>query len=296
MAERDQHLPPVARDDLLTAGIRVRPGDGPEHRAEDPLARFLRIPNHAMFLFTSEDSLVETYLREHWAALDGLTADWCDIHVPLFQMAGDEDFYSQLSEIGSILGIANVQPIDLPALHLWSANAFCTVPLRPCTTAVELRNVLRAVFSTLVAIQGPIQDESRALLLQSGASAISSGSTIGSGIAQSAAGRDIVQVTHIHHHTPALGEDSMSKSPDAPTPQRGQTMEDVKAGRDIKQQSASDSDSQTMRRAEAPGSVTQRKAVTSEMTFGWGRAKGLGIVGLVVAFIAWLAYKYFSHT
>lgn len=40
--------------------------------------RYLRVPNHAMFLFTSEDDALNQYIQNHWKALDRLTGNACD--------------------------------------------------------------------------------------------------------------------------------------------------------------------------------------------------------------------------
>ncbi len=82
-----------------------------------------------------------------------------------------------------------------------------------------------------------------------------------------------------------------ANKPEAP---KGQTIEDVVGGGDIAQSSESEGDSQAIRRARAPGDISQTKRKTAVMKFMGGTAGGWGIVGLVLVILAWIAYKYFS--
>jgi hypothetical protein len=153
-----QNLPPTptARE-LIDAGVRVRPGSDPKSRGEDLLQRYLRVPNHAMFLFTSEDTALDGYIRNHWAALDGLTGDACDLHVSLVQLLGGADAYSQFDEVKSLPGLESLQPTDLPALHIWSSIAHVTIPLMRFNDEEKLRKVFRAIFSVVHDARGPIK-------------------------------------------------------------------------------------------------------------------------------------------
>ena len=293
MADHPEHIPPVGKDDLSAVGVRLRTSSDPQSRGYDPLERFLRVPNHAMFLFTSEDRLLDAYIREHWSALDGLSGEACDIHVSLLQLGGEEDFYTQLDDVRSIRGIDAIKPSDLPALHIWSDTAACTVSLARCETEAALRDAIRSVFTVIHSVGGPITNEDVSRLLHSMRCGTSAEELIprGQHVAQSSAGRDIIQTTNIHYHHPEGAR--MSQGPEVPSAP-GQVIEDVNAGKGISQKSDSATDSQTIRRAETSGEVTQSKGATSEMSFGWGRARGWGIIGLVVAFLAWLVYRYLS--
>ena len=153
------HLNGPTAGDLKAAGIKARPLSDTVSRGYDSLERFLRIPNHALFLFTSEDTLLDRYIRDHWAALDGLSGEACDIHVSILQLLGGEDFYSQIGELRSISGLDVVRPIDLPALHLWSKSANCTIKLGRFGTEPDLRDALRAIFSIVHDSSGPITAE-----------------------------------------------------------------------------------------------------------------------------------------
>jgi hypothetical protein len=142
--------------DLANAGVRFHRGTDPLSRGRDPLERYLNIPNHAIVLFTSEDRLIDSYLRDHWAALDGLSGDTCDIHVSILQLNRDEDAYCQRKELKSIPGLSAFQSSDLPALHIWSREASVTVPLGKFNEEVRLKNVLRAIFALMQKAGGPI--------------------------------------------------------------------------------------------------------------------------------------------
>lgn len=155
-------------DDLADAGVKARPYSDPCSRGYDALERFLQVHNHAMFLFTTEDVLLNQYLRDHWAALDGLSGEACDIHVSLLQLLGGEDFYSQIAELRSIAGIDVVRPVDLPALHIWSKASNCTIKLGRLATEADLRDALRAVFSIIRDANGPISAVHVAMLRRAG--------------------------------------------------------------------------------------------------------------------------------
>ena len=145
--------------ELTAAGVRGRATSEPSCLGFDALERFRRVPNHAMFLFTSEDALVNQYIRDHWAALDGLSGDACDIHQSVLQLLGGEDFYSQIADVKSIAGLEAVRPVDLPALHIWSKAANCTIRLGRLTTEASLRDTLRTVFTIIHESGGPISAE-----------------------------------------------------------------------------------------------------------------------------------------
>jgi hypothetical protein len=100
---------------------------------------------------------------------------------------------------------------------------------------------------------------------------------------------------NFHGFEPNIGDLVMSTStPTPPAAPKGQTIEDVVSGGKISQLSETASDLQTVRRAQAPGDITQTKRETAGMKFMGGSARGWGIVGLVIVILAWIAYKYLS--
>lgn len=285
----------VPLDELRAVGAKARAK--PDAPGRDPLGRFRDVPNHAMFLFTSEDVILDAYIRDHWAALDGLSGEICDIYVSLTQLQGLEDAYSQLNDVRSIRGLAEISLSTLPALHIWSAAADLTFSLKDVGEDFDkLRNALRNVFASMHSLGGPITEtwvtQMRAWSVSLGEQRISG---IGQSVSNGVAGRDIIQITNFYATAPNIGDRTMSASPmKQPAPPKGQSIEDVVAGGDISQSSESESDTQAIRRARAPGDILQSKRKTSEMKFMGGSAGGWGIVGLVVVILAWIAYKYFA--
>lgn len=145
-------------EELITAGVKVRPGSDPITRDYDLLERYRSVPNHAMFLYTSEDNVLDKYIREHWAALDGLSGDICDIHVPLVQLVGGADAYSQFDEIKTIPGLEAMSAEDLPALHIWSKESSIRFFLSPYKDDAALREVFRIIFSELKRNGSPLTE------------------------------------------------------------------------------------------------------------------------------------------
>lgn len=285
----------VPLDELQTAGAKARAKpDAPGH---DPLARFLSIPNQAMFLFTSEDVALDAYIRNHWAALDGLSGEICDIHVSLTQLQGLEDAYTQLNDIRSIRGLEAIAPSMLPALHIWSTVADLTLSLKDVDGDLDrLRDALRNIFGSMHSLGGPIT-ETWALQMRAWSASLSKQRINGitQSISGSVAGRDIIQITNFYASAPDIGDLTTSESPAKQSaPPKDQSIEDVVGGGDISQSSESDDDSQAIRRAQAPGDISQTKRKTAEMKFMGGTVRGRGIFGLVIAILAWIAYKYFS--
>lgn len=291
--QREDFLVPL--DELQAAGAKARTKPGVPGR--DPLARFLAVPNHAMFFFTSEDVVLDAYIRDHWAALDGLSGEICDIHVSLTQLQGLEDAYTQLNDVRSIRGLATISPSMLPALHIWSASADLTFSLKDVDGDLDkLRNALRNIFGSMHSLGGPITEtwvtQMRAWSASLGKQRINGSAQSISG---SAAGRDIIQIMNFYASAPNIGDLTMGTSPaNQPEAPKGQSIEDVVGGGDILQSSESEAESQAIRRARAPGDISQIKRKTAVMKFMGGTAGGWGILGLVVVILAWIAYRYFS--
>ena len=285
----------VNTDELHNVGAKAR--TKPDILERDPLARFLQVPNHAFFLFTSEDETLDAYIRRHWAALDGLSGDICDIHVSLTQLQGREDAYTQLSDIRSIRGLTTISLSMLPALHVWSAHADLTFSLSAVDGNFDqLRNALRNIFGSMHSFGGPITDIWVAKMRAWNAS-LSEEKINGHAqtISGNAAGRDIIQITNLFTSAYNSGDFTMSTSkPNQTDAPKSQTIEDVVTGRAVSQSSGNEADSQAIRRAQAVGDISQTKRKAAEMKFMGGAAAGWGIVGLVVVILAWIAYKYFS--
>jgi hypothetical protein len=299
MDEKKQLPAPPTADELTEAGVQFRHGSDPLTRGNDPLERYRTVPNHAMFLYTSEDQVLDTYVRKHWAALDGMSGDCCDIEISLVQLLGGADAISQFDEVKSLPGLAQVNLGDLPALHIWSIGASVTISLRRFNQQSELRDVFRSIFSVLNATNAPINDVAIIELRDAVESVVPSTNRAlnGQSVTNSIAGGHIIQISVFNQDNLARpGGESMSEKKSKITQQKGQTIEDVKAGGKITQRTDERTDSQAVRRAEAGGNVEQKKAKPSTLSFGWGNATGFGVLGLVVTFIAWLIYKYLIAT
>jgi hypothetical protein len=145
----EEPLKGVSANELRQLGVKIGSSSDPASRKVDLLERYRSVPNHAMFLYTSEDSLVDNYIRSHWIALNGLSGDTCDIHVSLMQLKGDEDAYSQMEDVRTIPGLDKLDPTDLPALHIWSGNTSVRISLARFREESELKEILRLIFSEL---------------------------------------------------------------------------------------------------------------------------------------------------
>lgn len=286
----------VSDDELRSTGAKPRVMS--DH---DPLARFRTVPNHAMFLFTSEDVILDKYIRNHWAALNGMSGEICDIYVSLTQLQDHEDAHSQLNDLRSIPGLESITPamlpVMLPALHVWSADANITLSLKDVgQDDGKLRDALRKIFSSMGCLHGPI---SGAWVTQMRmCSPLLCKQQINGGaqaIKGSVAGRDIIQINNFYESAPSIGDQTMNASPtNQPQQPKGQCIEDAVADGKISQSSESVADLQVIRRASASGNISQSKRKTSQIKFMGCTATGkLGIVSLVILFLVWVAHQYF---
>jgi hypothetical protein len=156
MPERKDIEELLSFQELIGVGAKLRPGMDPKARAYDPLERYRSIPNHAIFLYTSEDPVLDSYIRNHWAALDGLSGQACDIYVSMVQLCGGADAYSQMHEIRSLPGLSSIEPSDLPALHIWSSKSNVTLSLVHLRDDDALRDAFRWIFTEVGRSGGPI--------------------------------------------------------------------------------------------------------------------------------------------
>ncbi|MGW3240460.1 hypothetical protein [Streptomyces olivaceus] len=88
-----------------------------EGRDRDQLQRYRNVPLHAIFLYSTEDSALASYITRNWCALDRLSANYCDIYPSLGQLADQEDAYSALGLLSDILGYVDLT--DLPGMAFW---------------------------------------------------------------------------------------------------------------------------------------------------------------------------------
>jgi hypothetical protein len=190
-------------DELSEAGVQVHPGSA--SRNFDLLERYRSVPNHAMFLYTSEDILLVKYIRDHWTALDGLSSNICDIHVSLIQLLGGADAYSQFDEVKSIPGLEKMDAKDLPSIHIWSRNASLRVLLTPFKDEESLKHLLRLVFSELRSNNLPLSELHALELKKKILTCFTSLPKAYQQITDANVGRDIVQITIINNYLEEKG-------------------------------------------------------------------------------------------
>lgn len=155
---------PISALDLERVGARVRSGASPADRRDDILGRYLNVPNRMLILFSSEDEVIADYILQHWAALDGLSGEACDIYPSLLQMSGDEDVYSYLRSLKYIPGAEAVDVRNLPLIIIWSDVAYSVISIeRFSRSFVGLRCLFRRIFSFLHA-NGTLREEQAGML------------------------------------------------------------------------------------------------------------------------------------
>jgi hypothetical protein len=277
-------------EELSEAGVKIRPGSDPSSRDFDLLERYRSIPNHAMFLYTSEDILIEKYIRDHWAALDGLSGEICDIHVSLIQLLGGADAYSQFDEVKSIPGLEAMDAKDLPSIHIWSQNASLRVLLAPFQDEEALKNVFRLIFSELRRNKLPLS-ESQALELKNKVlRCLASLPNASQRISDARAGRDIVQITNNYFGGNEIMNENMSGDSESK-----QTVESVELPGAIKQTSDAASADQTIKNAK--GSEVNQTIRNGKPKLAIGEYSATGkfaVAGLIIIVIVGIIIGWFG--
>lgn len=268
-------------EELITAGVKVRPGSDPITRDYDLLERYRSVPNHAMFLYTSEDGVLDKYIREHWAALDGLSGDICDIHISLVQLVGGADAYSQFDEVKTIPGLETMNAKDLPALHIWSKEASIRFLLSPYKDDATLRDVFRIIFSELKKNGSPLTELQANEIKGKILSCCNHIPVNGQAVLNADVGRDIIQITNNYFNS---GQ-TMSEQKHAGGETK-QTIEDVKITGAIKQASDAVNAQQEVKKATASKLEQTAKSEKQNITLGKYKASGKwAVIGLVLVLI-----------
>jgi hypothetical protein len=141
---------PVSQTEIEAAGARPRDGAAPLERAEDLLARYINVPNRMMLLYSSEDDLFSTYIRDNWAALDSMSGELCDIYTSMLQLRGGEDIYSFLDDLYYIPGSESIRIDKLPIILLWSDSASLNISLSNFSSDLPtIRRIIRGTFQCL---------------------------------------------------------------------------------------------------------------------------------------------------
>lgn len=110
-----------AQRDLLEqlAQLGAKPKQNMPGGPDDLLVSYKKVPLHAVFLYTSEDQEVHTYIAENLGALDSLSDDFCDIYINKDQFENKEDGYDLLKNLRVIHNSGIPRRADLPGLFFW---------------------------------------------------------------------------------------------------------------------------------------------------------------------------------
>ncbi|MGX1885435.1 hypothetical protein [Streptomyces sp. NPDC055287] len=115
----------------------------------DQLERYRSVPLHAVFLYTSEDAALGSYIAENWNALDRLSADFCDIHPSLSQLHGQEDAYSAIDAVSAITAVGSVRLSELPGIVFWDSWGRREYVCFRDWGWGDIRNALRVIFESI---------------------------------------------------------------------------------------------------------------------------------------------------
>ena len=104
--------------ELMEEGIKPRTGQALP--LEDPLARYKDIPLHARFLYTPIHLSVMSSIIEHYATIDLLSRNRCDIYLSLEQLKNPDETLDYL-EYSPVLRESGVRIgyHDLPGIFFW---------------------------------------------------------------------------------------------------------------------------------------------------------------------------------
>jgi hypothetical protein len=135
--------------ELIEEGIKPRIG-----RAlplEDPLARYKDVPLHARFLYTSMDPSIESSILKHYATIDSLSRDQCDIYLSIeqFNNPGETLDYLENSPVLKESGV-QIGYDDLPGIFFWDhqwKGEF--ISFRSYVSELEINTILLRVFQAI---------------------------------------------------------------------------------------------------------------------------------------------------
>lgn len=117
----------------------------------DPIRRYRSVPLHAVFLYSSEDHAIASYITANWRALDRMSGEFCDIHPSLEQLRGLEDAYSALDAVPEVIGgIGRVEISKLPGIMFWDELGRTEyVSFKQALTHDAIRDELRIIFEQI---------------------------------------------------------------------------------------------------------------------------------------------------
>ncbi|MFD5145875.1 hypothetical protein [Streptomyces sp. NPDC058401] len=136
-----------ARSRWKNLSLPLRPRRRPDNRRRDQVHRYRHVPLHAIFLYSSEDPVLASYITDNWSALDRLSADLCDIHPSLDQLAGQEDAYVAVGLLSDIIGY--IRSSELPGMAFWDNDGqVAYIPFHGWD-ADSVRDGLRFIFESI---------------------------------------------------------------------------------------------------------------------------------------------------
>lgn len=123
--------------------------------ATDPLERYRRIPNKAIFFYTSEDYGLIEYLERHWDAIHETCGDILDIYDYSIRVSSSryqsfaKEYIRSLQNIPG-LSIGRIMDAGLPCLFIWSQDSSVAVPLADAVSdQAALRDRIRQLIKFL---------------------------------------------------------------------------------------------------------------------------------------------------
>ncbi len=138
--------------ELMEAFIELE--NGPQTKQnladEDLLERYASVPLHAVFLYTSEDEAISSYILDNWDALDSLSGAICDIHPLLEQFQQRSNAYEYIRNLDVVKEVSFNDLSQLPGLFFWDhAGQTAYVSFGIEAKPAQIKNVLRVVFKEL---------------------------------------------------------------------------------------------------------------------------------------------------
>jgi uncharacterized integral membrane protein len=110
----------ILRNELANYGLTQK--EKKIVNGQDVLERFIKVPLHLIFLYTSEDDIVHEYIIKNWDALDSISGDFCDIHPLVDQFKKFENGYDLIDKIEIVRKSGFKEISKLPGLFFWDNN------------------------------------------------------------------------------------------------------------------------------------------------------------------------------
>jgi hypothetical protein len=120
---------------------------------EDSLERYKKIPLHAIFLYSTLDKSLTSYIKTNWYAFHRRSADYCDIHPTLAQLNEyvSEDATDLIRDFDPIVRSGkNIDYAELPGIFFWDhKGAVEFISLKYNTTVDGINNTVTKLLTEL---------------------------------------------------------------------------------------------------------------------------------------------------